>query len=164
MGRVAGPYGLLGWIKVFQPVAALGACRNWWIDGVEYRVLEAKEHSGTLLAKLAGLGDRDAALRLKGKTVAVAREALPEPEAGYYYHADLVGMEVVNTKGEVLGTVQAMSAYGAHDVMEVAGALDTLDTPDAPARARRLLPWVAAVVRNVDPAARRIEVEWEMDW
>lgn len=161
MGRVAGPYGLLGWIKVFQPVAALGDCRHWWIDGVEYRVLEAKEHSGTLLAKLAGLGDRDAALRLKGRTVAVARDALPEPEAGHYYHADLVGMEVVNTKGAVLGTVQAMSSYGAHDVMEVA---ETLDTADAPKRARRLLPWVAAVVRNVDPAARRIEVEWEADW
>lgn len=161
MGRVAGPYGLLGWIRVFQPVEALAACRHWWIDGVEYRVLEAKEHSGTLLARLAGLGDRDAALRLKGKTVAVAREALPEPEAGHYYHADLVGMEVVNTKGEVLGTVQSMASYGAHDVMEVAAALDTAD---APARARRLLPWVAAVVRNVDPAARRIEVEWEMDW
>ncbi len=161
MGRVAGPYGLLGWIKVFQPVQALGACGSWWIDGVEYRVLEAKEHSGTLLAKLAGLGDRDAALRLKGRTVAVARNELPEPDAGHYYHADLIGMEVVNTKGVVLGTVQAMSFYGAHDVMEVAAMLDTAD---APARAGRLLPWVAAVVRNVDPVARRIEVEWEADW
>jgi len=161
MGRVAGPYGLLGWIKVFQPVPALGACRRWWIDGLEYRVLEAKGHSGTLLAKLAGLEDRDAALRLKGKTVAVARETLPEPEAGHYYHADLVGMEVVNTKGAVLGKVQAMSAYGAHDVMEVAGVSEG---PDRSGRARRLLPWVAAVVRNVDPAARRIEVEWEADW
>ncbi|MBM3353720.1 MAG: 16S rRNA processing protein RimM [Betaproteobacteria bacterium] len=158
MGRVAGPYGLLGWIKVFQPVEALAACRNWWIDGIEYRVLEAREHSGTLLARLAGLGDRDAALRLKGRTVAVARDALPQPEAGHYYHADLVGMEVVNTKGAVLGTVQAMSSYGAHDVMEVAARADM------PARARRLLPWVAAVVRNVDPAARRIEVQWEADW
>ncbi|MGQ0510898.1 MAG: ribosome maturation factor RimM [Betaproteobacteria bacterium] len=153
MGRVAGPYGLLGWIKVFQPVAALGECRNWWIDGVEYRVLEAKDHSGTLLAKLAGLGDRDAALRLKGKTVAVAREALPEPGAGHYYHADLVGMEVVNTKGEVLGTVQGMSSYGAHDVMEVVAG-----------EAMRLLPWVASVVKRVDLKERRVEVEWEADW
>jgi 16S rRNA processing protein RimM len=152
MGRVAGPYGLLGWIKVFQPVEALGACRNWWIDGVEYRVLEAKDHSGTLLAKLAGLGDRDAALRLKGKTVAVARDALPQPEAGHYYHADLVGLEVVNTKGEVLGRVQAMSSYGAHDVVEVAG------------EKLRLLPWVDSVVKRVDLAGRRVEVEWEADW
>jgi len=67
-------------------------------------------------------------------------------------------MEVVNTKGAVLGTVQAMSSYGAHDVMEVAARADM------PARARRLLPWVAAVVRNVDPAARRIVVQWEADW
>ena len=156
MGRVAGPYGLLGWIKVFQPVEALGACRNWWIDGVEYRVLEAKDHSGTLLAKLAGLGDRDAALRLKGKTVAVARDALPEPEAGHYYHADLVGMEVVNAKGEVLGKVQAMSSYGAHDVVEVVAG--------ETGKTMRLLPWVASVVKRVDLKERRVEVEWEADW
>lgn len=152
MGRVAGPYGLLGWIKVFQPVEALRSCSNWWIEGIEYKVLEAKEHSGTLLAKLAGLGDRDAALRLKGKTVAVARDALPEPEAGHYYHADLVGMEVMNAKGEVLGKVQAMSSYGAHDVVEVAG------------EKLHLLPWVASVVKRVDLKERRVEVEWEADW
>jgi 16S rRNA processing protein RimM len=152
MGRVAGSYGILGWIRVSEPVAALAQCRNWWIDGTEYQVRSIKEHSGTLLARLAGLESREAALGLKGKIVTVAREALPEPEAGTYYHADLVGMTVVNTEGAALGVVKAMSSNGAHDVMELEGDRT------------RLLPWVGAVVKSVDPAARRIEVEWKADW
>ena len=152
MGRVAGSYGILGWIKVSQPVEALGQCRNWWIDGTEYKVRSVKEHSGTLLARLAGLESREAALKLKGKIVAVARETLPANEEGIYYHADLIGMDVVTSEGAVLGKVKAMSSNGAQDVMEVQGDRT------------RLLPWVNAVVKQVDLKERRIEVDWKADW
>jgi 16S rRNA processing protein RimM len=152
MGRVAGSYGILGWIKVTQPVQALGQCKYWWIDGAEYKVRSTKEHSGTLLAQLAGLESREAALRLKGKIVAVPREALPATEEGIYYHADLVGMEVVTTEGAVLGKVKAMSSNGAQDLMEVAGDRT------------RLLPWVGAVIKEVDAGQKRIVVEWGVDW
>ena len=152
MGRVAGSYGILGWIKVIQPVEALGQCRVWWIGGIEYKVRATKEHSGTLLAQLAGLDSREAALALKGKIVAVPREALPANEEGIYYHADLVGMEVVNTEGAALGVVKSMSSNGAQDVMEVAGDRT------------RLLPWVGAVVKQVDADRKRIVVEWGLDW
>ena len=142
-----------GWIRVEAPEQALAACRKWWIGGVEYSVAEAKAHSGTLLAKLAGLESREAALRLKGSKVFVQREALPEPEAGHYYLADLVGLEVVNEKGVVLGEVKRWVFNGAQDVMEVAG--------DGKAR---LLPWIPEVVRKVDLQKKQIEVEWGADW
>ncbi|HYT48107.1 MAG TPA: ribosome maturation factor RimM [Burkholderiales bacterium] len=152
MGRVAGSYGVRGWIKVQHPEAALPACSKWWIGGMEYAVEEAKAHSGTLLAKLAGIGSREAALKLKGATVSVRRAALPEAGEGHYYLADLVGLEVVNASGVALGFVKRMFTNGAQDVMEVAGDRT------------RLLPWVAAVVKRVDLSARRIEVEWQADW
>ena len=76
MGRVAGSYGVRGWIKVEAPQAALAACSRWWIGGAEYPVEETKAHSGTLLARLAGLASREAALKLKGSKVFVRREAL----------------------------------------------------------------------------------------
>ncbi|HKX39441.1 MAG TPA: ribosome maturation factor RimM [Burkholderiales bacterium] len=153
MGRVAGSYGVRGWIKVEAPEQALAACRKWWIGGVEFPVSQTKAHSGTLLAKLAGLESREAALRLKGSKVFVQREALPEPEAGHYYLADLVGLEVVNEKGVVLGEVKRWVFNGAQDVMEVAG--------DGKAR---LLPWIPEVVRKVDLQKKQIEVEWGADW
>ena len=110
-------------------------------------------HSGDLLAKLEGVDSPEQALALKGRKVALPRSALAEPEAGQYYWADLVGLEVVNAQGSVLGVVQGLFSNGAHDVMELAGDKST-----------RLLPFVPAVVRKVDLEGRRIEVEWGAEW
>jgi 16S rRNA processing protein RimM len=105
-----------------------------------------------VVAKLAGIESREAALALKGRQVAVARSALPDAQDGRYYLADLVGLEVVNGQGLRLGTVRQWFSNGPQDVMEVAG------------EKTRLVPWVAAVVKRVDLEAKRIEVEWGADW
>ena len=152
MGRVAGSYGVRGWLRVDSPQAGLEACGKWWIGGGEYAVESTKEHSGTLLAKLAGLENREAALKLKGSTVAVTRESLPKAQAGHYYLADLVGLEVVNERGESLGTIRRWMFNGAQDVMEVGG------------ERTRLIPWTASVVRKVDLPKRQVQVEWGADW
>jgi 16S rRNA processing protein RimM len=152
MGRVAGSYGIRGWIKVEEPQEALAACDRWSIGGKEYPVEEVKPHSGTLLAKLAGLESREAALELKGSKVHVWRDAMPAPSEGYYYLADLIGLEVLNERGEVLGVVKRWMFNGAQDVMEVAGDKT------------RLIPWTASVVRDVDLQNRQIHIEWGADW
>ena len=152
MGRVAGSYGVRGWIRVEAPEAALADCRTWWIGGASYSVEQVKEHSGTLLAQLGGLESREAALKLKGSKVFVPREALPKAQEGHYYLADLVGLEVVNERGEALGVVKRWIFNGAQDVMEVAGGRT------------HLVPWIPAVVRKVDLQQNLIEVEWGADW
>ena len=149
-GRVAGPYGVRGWVKVVvDEPEVLAAQPSWWLDGKEYPVKAARPHSGKLLAKLAGIENPEQAARLKGKAVAIPR---PEAGAGRYYWTDLVGLEVVNEQGVVLGVVKRMSSNGAHDVMEVNGDRT------------RLLPFVPAYVKDVDLQKRRIEVEWQDDW
>jgi 16S rRNA processing protein RimM len=152
MGRVAGSYGVRGWIRVEDPEQGLAACRNWWIGGADYPVVETKEHSGTLLAKLTGVGSPETARKLKGSKVFVQRASLPEPAAGHYYLADLVGLEVVNEQGVALGVVKQWIFNGAQDVMEVAG------------EKTRLIPWIASVVDKVDLAKRQIHVNWGADW
>jgi 16S rRNA processing protein RimM len=152
MGRVAGSYGVRGWIKVERPEAGLAECGEWWIGGEPHEVQETKSHSGTLLAQLADVGSREAAMKLKGRAVEVSRAALPEPEAGHYYLADLIGLEVVNEKGEKLGVVKRFITNGAQDVMEVAGDRE------------RLIPWIPSAVRDVDLKGKQIHVEWGADW
>jgi 16S rRNA processing protein RimM len=152
MGRVAGYYGVRGWIRVQRPETALAQCGKWWIGGQEYPVEAIKEHSGALLAKLSGVDSLEAALKLKGAEVAVQRESLPQPEQGTYYLSDLVGLEVVNEQGQALGIVKRMFTNGAQEVMEVVGD-----------RAR-LLPWVPAIVKKVDLEKKQIDVEWGADW
>jgi len=155
MGRVAGSYGVRGWVKVAPDDGAeesLAGAKEWWIGAEAYAVSGARIHGATVVGKLAGLENREQALALKGRTVAVRRDALPEPGEGRYYLADLVGLEVVNERGEALGVVKRTYSNGAHDVIEVAGDRT------------RLIPWVAAVVKDVDLLRKRVEVEWGADW
>ena len=149
-GRVAGSYGVRGWMKVaVDDPELLAAQPAWWLDGAERRVEATKIHSGRLLAKLDGIDTPEAARGYKGKAVQIPR---PEAGKGRYYWDDLIGLEVVNAQGQVLGVVKGMFSNGAHDVAELSG-----DKP-------RLLPWVPVVVKKVDLPERRVEVEWGADW
>jgi 16S rRNA processing protein RimM len=155
MGRVAGAYGVRGWVKVAPDEGAaegLVGAREWWIGAEAFMVDAAKIHGATVVGKLAGVEKREQAAQFKGRTVAVRREALPEPEEGRYYLADLIGLQVVNLQGEALGAVKQTYSNGVHDVIEVAG--DRI----------RLIPWVGAVVKKVDLLKKQVEVEWQLDW
>jgi 16S rRNA processing protein RimM len=155
MGRVAGSYGVRGWIKVAPGGGvrdALAVIKQWWIGDAAYAVAEAKVHGASVIAKLAGIESREQALKLKGATVAIERSALPEAGNGHYYLVDLVGLEVVNEREERLGTVKQWITNGAQDVMQVEG------------ERRYLIPWVAAIVKEVDLEAGRIRVDWGTDW
>ena len=77
----------------------------------------AKEH---FVAALAGIGDRDAAEKLANLKLYVPRERLPRlVESDEFYHADLIGLAVVNKGGELLGIVLAIHNFGAGDLIEV---------------------------------------------
>jgi 16S rRNA processing protein RimM len=155
MGRVAGSYGVRGWLKVAPDDGAeegLVGAKQWWIGADAYRISGAKIHGATVVGKAAGVDTPEQAKALKGLTVAVPREALPEPEEGKYYLADLVGLQVVNEQGAALGVVTRTYSNGAHDVIEVNGDKT------------RLIPWVAAVVKQVDLLNKRVAVQWRADW
>lgn len=159
MGRVAGSYGVRGWVKVAPGggvAQTLAAAREWWVAQHAYAVTEAKQHGASLVAKLEGIETREQALKLKGARVAVERAALADPGEGHYYLADLLGLEVRNEADELLGTVKRWFSNGAQDVMEVAGP--------GPKGGTRLIPWVRAVVKEVDLARRRIVVDWGAEW
>jgi 16S rRNA processing protein RimM len=156
MGRVAGSYGVRGWLKAVPGGGGgegLVAAPQWWLGERAYAVEEAKAHGASVVAKLSGLETREQVLALKGAVISVRREALPDPGEGHYYLSDLLGLEVVNERGEALGVVRRLFSNGAHDVMEVDGN-----------GTARLLPWVPAVVKSVDLSARRIRVDWQLDW
>ena len=156
MGRVAGSYGVRGWMKVVPGggvLETLAGTKEWWIGDRTYRVAEAKVHSATVVAKLEGIENREQALALKGLEVRVRREALPEAEEGHYYLADLVGLEVRSTGGDPLGRVKRFFTNGAQDVMEVVAGERT-----------RLIPWVSAIVKGVDLERGEIAVEWSAEW
>jgi 16S rRNA processing protein RimM len=91
---------------------------------------------------------------MQGVLVGVPREALPPTAKNEYYWADLIGLDVVNTHDQLLGQVLGLIETPGNDVLRV-GDGDS---------AERLLPFVAAVVLDVDIAAKLVRVDWEADW
>lgn len=161
MGRVAAPYGVRGWVKI-QPFTeysdSLLDFPVWRLRAAggaawqAFPVIEARLHGRYLVAHLEGLADRDRAEALVGCEVAVGRDELPPPGEDEYYWDDLIGLSVVNLAGDSLGRVAGLLETGAHDVLRVENGRE------------RLIPFVGAVVREVDLAAGRIRVDWAADW
>jgi 16S rRNA processing protein RimM len=159
MGRVSGPFGVKGWVKV-QPFTQapenLLAYSTWWV-GAEGQWQEAlvepgQVQGGLVVVRIAGCEDRDAAALYRGKEVAVSRGAFPQPADNEFYWADLVGLRVVNERDEDLGDVKEVIETGANDVLVVQGERE------------RLIPFTQAVVKQVHVAGRVIRVEWDSDY
>jgi 16S rRNA processing protein RimM len=156
MGRIVGAFGLQGWVKVkpyTEQPESLGAFSRWLVETVdgwrEMALEEFEVHSKGPVARLAGCADRTAAERLRGCEIAVPRNALGEAGEGELYQVDLVGFEVRDGDGRMLGTVEGFFETGATSVMVVKGAIE------------RMIPFVPAYVKSVDGEARRIAVDWE---
>jgi 16S rRNA processing protein RimM len=159
MGRIAAPFGIRGWVKVqtfSEDPGALLEFDSWRIGRGEqqrdYVVAECADHSNTLVARLDGVNDRDQAFALRGLEVSIPREALAAPAENEYYWADLIGLEVVNQQGILLGKVDSLMQTGAHDVLVVKGTK------------AHLIPFIAAYVGTVDVAAGKLEVDWGEDY
>lgn len=167
MGRIIGPFGILGWLKVFpytEYIDGLVDYSVWWLgrgDGEwrEMKVAECDVHGSTLIAALEQCTDRTAAMKLKGMQVAIPRSLLPalskSGKEGYYW-SDLIGLEVVNLQNEDLGKVTGLLETGANDVLQVKSLKED--------ESERLIPFVNQVVVKVDLKACRITVDWGMDY
>ena len=73
---------------------------------------------GEAVIAFEGVRDRDAAEALRGTELFVERAALPDTDEDEFYHADLIGLEVQDSEGRVLGKVSALHNFGASDVLE----------------------------------------------
>lgn len=77
------------------------------------------DNKGGAIARFKGVDGRNAAEKLRGTVLAVAREALPALGEGEYYHADLIGLAVVTETGEPVGKSIAVQNFGATDIIEI---------------------------------------------
>ena len=84
-----------------------------------------------LVARIEGIGDREAAAALTNMRLFVPRDRLPPPEPDEFYHIDLIGLAAEDEDGVVLGRVKGVANHGAGDILEIApgGAGETLLVP-----------------------------------
>jgi len=160
MGRVMAPWGVKGALKIEPFGSGSGnLCKYsaWWVGKPgklsEVAVAECRAHGAYLVARFEGCSNPEQAGAYRGAEVALKREDLPEPAEHEFYQVDLIGLEVVNERGERLGRVAGFITTGANDVMRVAHE-----------SGERLVPATAEVIRKVDLAAGTVEVDWGADW
>lgn len=149
VGAIAGAFGVRGEVRLKsftsepRDIASYGPLTTE--DGQRsFTVKLSRPVTGGLGARLSGVETREQAEALKGTTLWAPREALPNLPDDEFYHTDLIGLEVVDTGGQVLGRVRAIYDHGAGDILEVTG------------QQVWLLPFTRAVVPTVDLTAGRI--------
>lgn len=154
LGEIVGVHGVQGQVRVrthtadpldvaaYGPLTAEPGGRSLVLEGLR----EAK--NGVVIAWVPGVADRDAAAALKGLRLYVARSALPAPEKGEFYHADLEGLRAELADGDTLGRVRRVVNFGAGDMLEI-------DREEGSV----LVPFTLAVVPVVDLAGGRVVVD-----
>ncbi len=159
LGRITGPFGVRGWIKVVSytdPPEQILDYARWRADSPgkasrELRPAEGRRHGKGLVAKLEGIDDRDSAIALAKLELWVDRQELPALKDGEHYRADLIGLEVVNLAGVLLGRVDHFLDMPASPVMVVIGERE------------RWLPAGPGLLR-VDRKRGRITVDWDAEF
>ena len=160
LGRITSLYGVKGWVKLHSytdPVDNILDYDPLYIqsagDWRELMLVASREHGKSLVIKIDGVDDRDAALAFLSRNVAVPRVQLPALDEGEYYWADLENLQVVNLQGEELGRIDRLFDTGANDVMVVRGEREYL------------IPFIREqVVREIDLSAQRMVVDWDADF
>ena len=155
VARIGAAHGIRGEVKLWSftedpmAVASYGPLETE--DGARYFEIETlRPGKNFLVARIAGIGNRDAAETLTNLDLFVPRDRLPAiEEADTFYHADLVGLEAVTADGNAFGKVTAVHNFGAGDIIEIA---------PAGGGAPLMLTFTDAAVPKIDLKAKQIVV------
>jgi 16S rRNA processing protein RimM len=150
VARIGAAHGTTGEVRLWsftadpRAVASYGALTT--ADGRTIEIASLRTGKEFLIARIAGVTDRNGAERLCNLDLFIPRDRLPPPAADEFYHTDLIGLTAQDRDGRALGTVVAVHNFGAGDLLEIAPARgDTL-----------LLPFTTEVAPEIDIAGGRI--------
>lgn len=161
VGKISGVFGIKGWVKVFS-------FTGYREDILQYSPWQLKKNGVTkhmeivtgqlqnqlVVAQLKGIDDRNAAEALIGWEIFIEKSQLPPVKENEYYWSDLIGLQVENTEGVVLGVIDNLLETGANDVIVVQGE-----------ERQHAIPFLQPqIVLEIDLAARKMRVDWDADF
>lgn len=150
LGYVAGVFGVKGEVRLHlhnrdSPLFARPLVVHIRQGGRSWtaKLTTRSGSGGKVIARVEGVGDRNAAEDLKGAVIAVPEHVLPPLDEGEYYLREVVGMDVIEA-GQKVGTVVAVHTTGPVEVFELDG--------------ERYLPSTADRLLGIDREARTIHI------
>lgn len=156
VGRIRRPHGIRGDVAVEvhtdDPADRFAVGAKLATDPAEYgplTVLASRWHSGTLLLKFAQVEDRTEAENLRGVWLVMDSADLgPTGDPDEFHDHELIGLAAVTVGGEAVGVVTDVRHHG-QDLLVI----------ESPAVPELLVPFVAAIVPEVDVAAGRLVID-----
>lgn len=155
VGAISGAFGVAGEVRLksfcSDPAAIADYGPLTTEDGSRsFTIRVTRAVSGGLAARLGGVTTKEQADALRGTALYALRAKLPHLPDDEFYHADLIGLEAVDTGGATLGAVAAVHNHGAGDILEIRGSDSGISL---------LLPFTKAIVPTVDLRSGRIVVD-----
>lgn len=152
VGSIAGSYGVRGEVRLKSYCAVPEDIETYSPltdeNGAErYPLVLTRAIKNGFAARLGGVETKEQADAIKGLRLFAHRDQLPSLPDDEFYHTDLIGLEVYDTGGALLGRVKSVQNHGAADLLEVHGS---------GLKATVLLPFTLATVPTVDLERGRI--------
>lgn len=152
VGVVAGAFGVRGEVRIKSFCANPADIETYSPlsneDGSQsYPLVLTRAVKNGFAAHLGGVETKEDADAIKTLKLYARRDQLPSLPDDEYYHADLIGLEVYDTGGTLLGRVKDVQNHGAGDLLEIHGS---------GLNSTVLLPFTLAAVPTVDLSAGRI--------
>jgi 16S rRNA processing protein RimM len=119
-------------------------------DGRTLSIVSLRPQGDMLVVRFDGVTTREQAAALTNRVLHVDRAVLPEiGDEDEFYHADLIGLAVVDETGEEIGKVVGLQDFGAGDILEIrlGGGRSVL------------IPFTKAAVPVIDPSGGRVVVD-----
>ena len=162
VGRIIRPHGIRGEVSVEVRTDAPG--QRFATGSVlatdpaaagPLTVESTRWHTGHLLVRFAGVGDRNAAEPLRGVWLTVSSDDVrPSGDADEFPDYQLVGLAVETTAGEPVGIVADVLHHG-QDLL----VIESAGSSGRAGRGEVLVPFVAAIAVEVDLPAGRLVID-----
>ncbi|MER8525923.1 MULTISPECIES: ribosome maturation factor RimM [unclassified Mesorhizobium] len=154
MAVIGAAHGIKGELRVKSftgdPLALADYGPLYARDGRAFQIVDIRPANTVVVVRFKGVNDRNAAEALAGTELFVDRSVLPdEGEEDEFYHADLVGLEVKDDIGAIIGKVVAVHNFGGGDILDVTLA----------GRKGVLIPFTQAAVPEVSIAGGFVRVD-----
>ena len=166
LGKVGRVHGVTGWVRLNSYTEPAENILDYPLLRTELngelstlQIVASRRQLKALLVHFAGYDSPEVSKALTGHEVWVSSLKLPGLEPGTFYWHELVGLEVTNLQGELLGTVSGLLETGANDVLVVKPNARSCDQRE------RLIPYLTGlVVKQVSLNDVSLVVDWDIDY
>lgn len=152
VGKIGGAFGVQGEVRLksfcADPATISDYTPLYTADGRAFQqIVLTGQQKGGFTARIDGVITKEDADALRNVELFADRAQMPSLPDDEYYYADLIGLTVLDSGGEILGTVKNVMDHGAGDLLEiiVPGSSETI-----------LLPFTQAAIPTVDISRGRI--------